>query len=127
MNKKERIRFINHFGKPAYKFYMNFPRLFTICELCNIPYDFVSRCYRRYKSIIRNDEIMNSLENDGYLRYWFGNSKDDFENAIRMYISNKISPEELGCKDYKYKKYTRGDVQILIAKLCDFDKYFMFM
>jgi len=33
MSKNEQIKFINHFGKPAYKFYIKFPRLFTICYL----------------------------------------------------------------------------------------------
>jgi len=64
---------------------------------------------------------MEAFKNEGY---WFGNSKDDFENAIHLYISNRISPEEYGCKNYEYRKYTYGDVKILIAKLCSFDKYF---
>jgi len=107
------------FTKQDLLFIKKFPRLFAICNLNNISYAFVNRCFKRYKTMISDEYYMSNLQANGYKRYWFGNDKDTFQTAISVYISNRMN----GVK-YYFKRYTHGDVSFQIAKMSEFEKYF---
>ena len=118
--RKRKQRF-KTFSKQDLLFIKKYPRLFGICSLNNVTYDFINRCYNRYHKILNDETYMTNLEYNGYERWWFGNDKDTFQTAIHTYISNRMN----GVK-YYFKKYTHGDVSFQIAKMSGFEKYFKF-
>ena len=117
MVKKKKQKYTT-FTKQDLLFIKKYPRLFTMCSLNDLSYDFVNRCYKRYKTTIDDDRYMNNLELNGYKRWWFGSDKETFEIAIRIYLANYLD----GMSRY-LKRYTRGDVSLKIAEMSGFKKY----